>query len=541
MDKYVRNNAWNSGGDFSNRDLLWYAKGVSKMMGRGLNDTASWWFFAAMHGEYVNPGTAWYPNPPEFPAWGFITNPPTVPTTPLPDQPTQDRFWNQCQHGSWYFLPWHRGYLLALEAQLRADIVSVGGPSDWALPYWNYFGGSNGAQAAIPPAFGQQNLPDGTPNPFYSAMRYGPDANGNIYIPTSAWVASNPPDPNWSYGDVTDECMQNDLYAGTNLSTPAPGFGGPDTGFSHPGSTPHGNMESNPHDLVHVYTGGAISNADYGLMADPGTAALDPIFYLHHSNIDRMWAVWNGAGNANPTASDWLSGPTQQFVMPMPASAPWVFTPNEVKSLTDVDYTYEELTATAKPATTAFATRMLSLGASGTREAFNATVAKIPSPAPTQLLGASTGSITIAGTGSGPVTVQLDTGVQRRLSESLRAASATTPPDRVYLKLENIRGSQDATVVSVFVDLPVDGNAEARRAHHAGEIALFGLRRASVPDGGHGGAGLTSVMDISHLVDQLHLENRLTGTIQVTLSPRRKLAPGTNITVGRLSVYRQPS
>jgi tyrosinase len=35
-------------------------------------------------------------------------------------------------------------------------------------------------------------------------------------------------------------------------------------------------------------------------MSDPGIAALDPIFYLHHCNIDRMWAVWNGGGKANP-------------------------------------------------------------------------------------------------------------------------------------------------------------------------------------------------------------------------------------------------
>ena len=59
----------------------------------------------------------------------------------------------------------------------------------------------------------------------------------------------------------------------------------------------HGNFESNPHDLVHVYVGWRISDTNYGLMADPGTAALDPIFYLHHGNIDRMWEVWNASGN----------------------------------------------------------------------------------------------------------------------------------------------------------------------------------------------------------------------------------------------------
>ncbi|WP_369420946.1 tyrosinase family protein [Algibacter mikhailovii] len=27
-----------------------------------------------------------------------------------------------------------------------------------------------------------------------------------------------------------------------------------------------------------------------------GTAALDPIFFLHHANIDRMWDAWNITG-----------------------------------------------------------------------------------------------------------------------------------------------------------------------------------------------------------------------------------------------------
>jgi tyrosinase len=63
------------------------------------------------------------------------------------------RPWNQCQHQSWYFPPWHRGYLLALEAQIRADVIHLGGPPTWALPYWNYLGPRD--EFKIPPAFTQ--------------------------------------------------------------------------------------------------------------------------------------------------------------------------------------------------------------------------------------------------------------------------------------------------------------------------------------------------------------------------------------------------
>src|SRR6202035_415708 len=137
----------------------------------------------------------------------------------------------------------HRGYLLALEAQVRADVIKLGGPSTWALPYWNYFGPGN--EFNIPPAFTQQNLPDGSPNALYVAARYGPESNGNIYVPS---------------GTVTQDCMSNDLYMGDDAATPPPGFGGPNTGFSHSGGTFFGNLENNPHNLVHVYVGGNSPN-----------------------------------------------------------------------------------------------------------------------------------------------------------------------------------------------------------------------------------------------------------------------------------------
>src|SRR3546814_6622071 len=142
MDKFIRKNAWDGNGTFANTDLLWYAKSVGVMQSRTLDDPNSWWFFAAIHGEYIEDQ--------EFPGWGFIPGPPNVPAKPVPSPSIQDKFWNQCQHQSWYFAPWHRGYLIALEAQIRAAIINLGGQSDMALPYWNSFGLNN--EYIIPPA-----------------------------------------------------------------------------------------------------------------------------------------------------------------------------------------------------------------------------------------------------------------------------------------------------------------------------------------------------------------------------------------------------
>jgi tyrosinase len=541
MATYTRNNAWNKGGTLTNLDLLWYAKGVGKMMTRALNDPASWWFFGAIHGEYVNPNTAWYPNPPAFPAWKFIKPPPAVPTTPLPTKAIQDLYWNQCQHQSWFFLPWHRGYLLALEAQLRKDIVSLGGPSSWALPYWNYFGGTNGSQYQMPPAFAAKKLPDNTANPLFFTMRYGPDGNGNIFIPTAAGEAAHPGDPNFSRGEVNANAMKNDLFTGSDQITKPPGFGGPETGFHHSDGT-SGNWESNPHNLVHVYTGyyGAITFPLYGLMSDPGTASLDPIFYLHHANIDRMWAIWNASGNANPTKSNWLKGPTpRKFVMPGTNGQPWYYTPQQMGNLASLNYTYQELKALAAPKMAALPKRLMLLGAKDAAAKAKKEDAAPAKPKKTELMGASEGSLKIKGRIS-LTTVKLDPQVRNKTMRSLAKAAENAAPDNVYLKVENVRGTFDAAVLSVYVNLPDKAKPRESDQYLAGNVALFGLRRASIKDGQHAGEGLTFILDVTPVIDALHLSHSLdVDSLRVSVIPADELPEKADITIGRISLYRE--
>ena len=42
-------------------------------------------------------------------------------------------------------------------------------------------------------------------------------------------------------------------------------------------------------------------------MAEFSTVGADPIFYLHHANIDRIWESWNRLGNKNPTDPKYLN------------------------------------------------------------------------------------------------------------------------------------------------------------------------------------------------------------------------------------------
>jgi tyrosinase len=538
MAQYTRANAWNNGGTFDNPDLLWYAKGVGAMQARELSDPSSWWYFAAIHGEYVS---TYAPPETAFPGWGFLPAPPPVPTSPQPSQSEQDQFWDQCQHQSWYFPPWHRGYLLALEAQIRADVINLGGPATWALPYWNYFG--PGQEFNIPPAFTQQTLPDGSPNPLFVTARYGPDNDGNIYVPTPAAILQHPNDPNFVYGPVTQDCMSNDLYTGTDAATPPPGFGGPNTGFSHGGGT-SGNLESNPHNLVHVYVGGnAPDGQTYGLMSDPGLAGLDPIFYLHHGNIDRMWAAWNAtSSNTNPTDPNWLNGPAaigeREFVMPWPGGSSWVYTPQQMTSLDQLDYTYDSLPAPAPAAEALVAQRLTRLGATAAAARVQGGAAVTPGKK-VELVGASQGALAIKRSGA-RTTVTLDAGVRRKVSASLAGASETAQPDRVFLNLENVRGTHDASVLSVYINLPEGANPSEHPELLAGSVGLFGLRRASLADGRHGGQGLNFVLEITKIVDALHLDNALdVDSLQVRIVPHQPVPEQAEITVGRISIYRQ--
>ncbi|REE00126.1 tyrosinase family protein [Marinoscillum furvescens] len=508
MPNFTRKNAWNQGGTFDNPDLLWYAKGVGVLQSRSLDDPNSWWFFGAIHGVYLK---ALDPDIPSMYFWSNILSPPSVPTTPLPSKSLQDTFWKQCQHQSWFFPPWHRGYLIAIEAQVRQAIIDLGGPENWSMPYWNYFGPDD--QYKIPPAFMEKTLPDSTPNPLYVVARYGPNNDGNVYVDTTK---------------VSQQNQKNTLYTGSNANTQSPGYGGPDTGFWHGGTHPSGNLESNPHNTVHTLVGGIKGNSP-GLMAYPGLAALDPVFYLHHANIDRMWASWNANGNTNPTDANWLKGPAavgeREFAMPMPDGSTWNFTPEDVSDLSKLNYTYEDL-STLKSVTLekAVARRLQKLGVSPTD---SLTAQNMALGKNAELIGAHDKPLSLGGSGL-QTTVKLDSSAKKKVNEGFLKASALNIPDKVYLQLEHVTGTLDANILTVSVNQKL-----------AGHVSLFGLMEASAEGGHHGGSGLTLNLEITHIIDELHLDEEFDAdALDVTVIPNN-IPENESITVGKISVYRE--
>lgn len=207
---FTRKNVWELGGDWAD-PILWYARGVKAMKSRPLNDPTAWRFFGAIHG--FDQGL--------WQQLGYLS-----PTDPMPSDGDVNAYWSECQHGSWYFLPWHRGYLIAFEAIVRDAVVKLGGPADWALPYWNYFKPN---QNALPAAFASADWPDGSgDNPLFVQQRYGPNNDGNVFVPVDQISLNALADPD---------------FTGV-ASGGSPGFGGVNTGFSTAARSMEGSRRS---------------------------------------------------------------------------------------------------------------------------------------------------------------------------------------------------------------------------------------------------------------------------------------------------------
>ncbi len=249
--------------------LFWYEKAIQRMRSLPLNNSRSWRYQAAIH-DYPQKGDPDRAVPP-FAERGDV----------LPSDGDQGTFWRQCQHGAWFFLPWHRMYLHFFEKIVARHIVDLGGPQNWALPYWNYSASENASR--FPERF---RIPaDNKTNALFTDKRLPAVNAGASFL--------------WPNG-VDLECLRHRPFGQDNSPSPANRSFGGRMAHNH-GFAAAGAVENLPHNNVHVSIGG-----DTGLMTDPRTAALDPIFWLHHGNIDRLWEVWvqrqkrRGNLNRNP-------------------------------------------------------------------------------------------------------------------------------------------------------------------------------------------------------------------------------------------------
>jgi len=488
-----------------NDTMIWYAKAIQALSRPGPNVRTSWTYLAAIHGI-------------DYQGWvadGVISQ-----QDPLPPQPEQDDVWNQCQHAGWFFLPWHRGYVAAFEAIVSAAVQGLGGPSDWALPYWNYLNDADPNSRHMPQVFLDVTMPDGTPNPLAKARRGGTTVLG--------------PQP-WLPRDITLACMGYDRYTAAAGTTE---FGGGATGFMHFGSQA-GAVELNPHNLVHVMVGGVGPTA--GFMSDPDYAALDPVFWVHHCNVDRLWAAWlTQPGNVQETGSAFTTGPfPRNFMMPDPSGHLNGFTPGETLPGGALAPTYDNLTAGTGVGGGAV---LASVGG-------GAVPASVDAEKPEENMVASSSEeppTDAAVVGSNKETLQVGPGATAAATTTVQIApqeaqlASDAGEHRLFLNLENVRGAAPSGVLSVFMTVPTDGAVPASAPEYVDTVALFGLAKASAGDGSHGGNGLTFALDITDISRRLAQASQETlDRVEVRIEQAGATAEHP-ITVERVSVYRQP-
>ncbi|KAF9265454.1 monooxygenase [Marasmius fiardii PR-910] len=186
------------------------------------------------------------------------------------------------------FLPWHRMLVKLHEDSLRNECKYQG-----PIPYWDWTKDADADTVPTSPVwdpeygFGGNGVSSGSSESgFQTCVMDGPYAKMNLTIgsPIDTNLENTPHclirewnngnrdlNGNWVVGDMVrrsyNSATMKQIYDRTNY-------------FDFEWS-----LENGPHAYIHNRVGGDMR---------PHSAPNDPIFYLHHANIDRIWAKWQG-------------------------------------------------------------------------------------------------------------------------------------------------------------------------------------------------------------------------------------------------------
>ena len=188
------------------------------------------------------------------------------------------------------FLPWHRDFLRKLELALQSFEPLV------SLPYWDWADSES------------RNLDI---EPWLSFFGGRPNSGGLF--------------DHWTY-------VRNSSGGDWNL----PNYDEIVTELEAPSFLQFRSLETGSHVPGHTWTGGTMAT---------GHSPLDPLFYLHHCNLDRLWAIWQ---LNNPTEVQYEhTGQLSSDSVPqarVPIDSPMIngATPSSVLDHVALDYVYAQ-------------------------------------------------------------------------------------------------------------------------------------------------------------------------------------------------------
>ena len=468
--------------------LTTYAQAMSTMLARPETDPTSWLW--QWYSHFVN-GATTKANEITRIFGGVVT----------PQSSLANEMWNTCQshagQNTNHFLPWHRMFVFFFEQIVR----EVSGRADFTLPYWDYTSADPLKRGIVPLQF---RLPN---DPVFKVLYR---ADRTSLANTGQRIDKNQPND------------QMDIAA--TMATAAYSTVGTVTGFCR-------SVDSNIHGRIHVLVGNAKN------MGAVPYAARDPLFWVHHSNIDRLWASWNkNFGGVNPTAT-WgntsfvfadrlgqrVTGQLKNFfntdvlgygydalIAPPPPPPPpppptgTTTTPKKKKTLTNAQRVAQLMVSA--PERVASSTKMAELGATNTSISINRLAAA------------------------------------RQISPMLGLAPATSE-QRTYLVLKNLHTWKQPEVLYHVYLGPAKGNALNKNTY-VGAINFFD---AEFHDHGNGASKLDSALgenffsfDVTELLRRYERSGAVArDALQVTFVPGGKPTTGAGSMVATVELVRQ--
>ncbi len=166
-------------------------------------------------------------------------------------------------HSSWRFMAWHRLQLVWFERQ----VARISGKADFALPFWDWDD-------------------DRIPNLFlYDPPFIVPGREANAGDTISGFLTENGQRLN---GRMTDNFA---TFFGRARGAADPTDG--DLGRRYYS----GSGEWGGHNLIHGFIGGDMGRLD--------RSPNDPLFWMHHANIDRIWTLWHAKHSLSSYTTAW--------------------------------------------------------------------------------------------------------------------------------------------------------------------------------------------------------------------------------------------
>lgn len=324
---------------------------------------------------------------------------------------------NFCPHGRPYFLAWHRGLLYRFEGWLR----KVSGDPNLILPYWNYYD-----HPQMPSQFLDDSLP------LYRRGRTGDDVTGALSL-----------DP---FADSIIHFQRGKTDAFEPL------------------------VEARPHNPVHNLIGGA--------MASISVSPWDPIFWVHHANIDRLWDAWikAGDGRRQPAAiNSYWSGSFEYGAAIKPVPRRWTTTTSQY-----LNYEYAD---TSMPTSLPGSPEPPPTSSTATVSAFSLASA-LPSK-PASIAGAPLGSSRPLTLDENSISVEVPLTAQdanrvrsAMLKPASETAAASDESSPVRVVLDGVRltglGAKGGYFYKVYINLPDEpGITRSERSYLLGMVGPF--------------------------------------------------------------------